>query len=239
MFSYYGSKSKIVNYYPRPQHRRIVEPFAGSARYALKYWDREIILIDAYPVITGIWRWLQTCSPADIKGLPSQPLPLANYPSLSEVEKWFLGYCWNPGNQYPGHGVGQYIKSDYWMSRKITMANDLHKIRHWIIRDGDYTTAPVNQAATWFVDPPYQYGGHKYAVSSIHLDFGQLATFCRSLTGQKIVCENAQANWLPFTPLKTIQGASNKPSTECIWTGESRAVQTDMFSTVSEKALQT
>jgi len=33
MFSYYGSKSKIVDYYPPPKHKRIIEPFAGSARY--------------------------------------------------------------------------------------------------------------------------------------------------------------------------------------------------------------
>ena len=31
MFSYYGSKSKIVDYYPPPKHKKIIEPFAGSA----------------------------------------------------------------------------------------------------------------------------------------------------------------------------------------------------------------
>jgi site-specific DNA-adenine methylase len=35
MFSYYGSKSKIVKYYPCPAHDKIIEPFAGSARYSL------------------------------------------------------------------------------------------------------------------------------------------------------------------------------------------------------------
>ena len=30
MFSYYGSKSKIVGYYPKPEHNKIIEPFAGS-----------------------------------------------------------------------------------------------------------------------------------------------------------------------------------------------------------------
>ena len=30
MFSYYGSKSKIVNYYPPPKYSKIIEPFCGS-----------------------------------------------------------------------------------------------------------------------------------------------------------------------------------------------------------------
>ena len=30
MFSYYGSKGKIVDYYPPPKHKKIIEPFAGS-----------------------------------------------------------------------------------------------------------------------------------------------------------------------------------------------------------------
>lgn len=42
MFSYYGSKSKIVNYYPPPKENIIIEPFAGSARYSLKYFDNPI-----------------------------------------------------------------------------------------------------------------------------------------------------------------------------------------------------
>lgn len=32
MFSYYGAKTKIVDYYPKPLFDKIVEPFAGSAR---------------------------------------------------------------------------------------------------------------------------------------------------------------------------------------------------------------
>ena len=48
MFSYYGSKSKLVDYYPPPKFDKIIEPFAGSARYSLKYWQNDILLIDKY-----------------------------------------------------------------------------------------------------------------------------------------------------------------------------------------------
>ena len=32
MFSYYGSKSKIVHLYPTPKFDKIIEPFAGIWR---------------------------------------------------------------------------------------------------------------------------------------------------------------------------------------------------------------
>ena len=40
MWSYCGSKSKLVKHYPTPKHNLTIEPFAGSARYALRYWER-------------------------------------------------------------------------------------------------------------------------------------------------------------------------------------------------------
>lgn len=46
MFSYYGSKSKVVDLYPSPKFGKIIEPFAGSARYSLKYFDRDVLLVD-------------------------------------------------------------------------------------------------------------------------------------------------------------------------------------------------
>jgi len=70
MWSYYGAKTNIVKYYPPPKYGKIIEPFAGSARYALKYFDRDILLVDKYDVIIKIWKWLQKCSPNDIISLP-------------------------------------------------------------------------------------------------------------------------------------------------------------------------
>jgi site-specific DNA-adenine methylase len=70
MFSYYGSKSKVVDFYPPPKHKILIEPFAGSARYSLKYFDREVMLIDKYEIVINVWKWLQQCSKQDILGLP-------------------------------------------------------------------------------------------------------------------------------------------------------------------------
>jgi hypothetical protein len=52
-FSYYGSKHRIIDKYPAPVHGRIVEPFAGSAAYATRYYWLPVTLYDANPKITG------------------------------------------------------------------------------------------------------------------------------------------------------------------------------------------
>src|SRR5688572_15084822 len=70
MWSYYGAKSSLVDYYPAPKHNRLIEPFAGTAKYALKHYERDVVLVDKYEVIIKIWKWLQSCSPADILSLP-------------------------------------------------------------------------------------------------------------------------------------------------------------------------
>ena len=57
MFSYYGSKSKIVDYYPPPKYGKIIEPFAGSARYSLRFWQKDVLLVDKYPVIIEVWNY--------------------------------------------------------------------------------------------------------------------------------------------------------------------------------------
>ena len=70
MIPYFGSKSNLAGKYPPPKHSKIIEPFAGSARYSLKYYNRDILLIDKYPVIIEIWHYLQNVSESDILGLP-------------------------------------------------------------------------------------------------------------------------------------------------------------------------
>ncbi|KKK76293.1 hypothetical protein LCGC14_2865080, partial [marine sediment metagenome] len=37
MWPYFGSKQSLVKYYPAPEYSDIIEPFAGSAKYSLKY----------------------------------------------------------------------------------------------------------------------------------------------------------------------------------------------------------
>lgn len=213
MFSYYGSKSKIIDYYPSPKHDKIIEPFAGSARYALKWFDRDVLIVDKYDVIVKVWHYLQQASEKDILGLPelSYKDSLHDF-NLSDGELSLMSFLVARGVSSPQYIVQQY--SDIALAKR-TIASHLYKIRHWEIRQGDYIDIP-NQTATWFIDPPYQVGGHKYQAGNSQLDFADLAQWCKARAGQVIVCENTKANWLPFWPIKNLSGAYSK-TTEAIW----------------------
>lgn len=109
MFSYYGSKSKIVDYYPPPKNGKIIEPFAGSARYSLKYWQNDVLLVDKYEVVIRIWKWLQQCSKQDILGLPKFETGVdLRECNLSEEELLFLGMCAGIASTQPRYKISPY-----------------------------------------------------------------------------------------------------------------------------------
>jgi len=214
MFSYYGSKSKIVNYYPPPKYSKIIEPFCGSARYSLKYWQKDILLVDKYDVIINVWHYLQQCSESDIIGLPKmkQGDNVDNY-DISDIEKTFLGFIITRGVESPRKNVSSFVGEIETKLKDI--AKNIHKIKHWKIIQDDYINIK-NEDATWFIDPPYQWGGDYYKESNKNIDFKQLAEWCRSRNGQAIVCENTKADWLPFKPMIDLTGTKHK-TTEAIW----------------------
>lgn len=234
MFSYYGSKSKVVDLYPSPKFDKIIEPFAGSARYSLKYFDRDVLLVDKYEVIVKIWKWLQKCSKQDILGLPrlKETDRVSNY-DLCDEAKLLMGFLVAKASQAP---------RDKPTSRATTLrpnninhqlkfiANNLDHIRHWEIRHGSFEDIE-NQEATWFIDPPYQFGGYVYVASNKGWNYKAVAEWCKSRRGQVVVCENMKADWLPFYPLRELHGSIHK-TTEAIWSNlphDFQARQASMF----------
>jgi hypothetical protein len=218
MFSYYGAKGKIVNLYPKPKHDLIIEPFAGSARYAFRYFDRDVILFDKYEIIVNIWKYLQQASEKDILGLPhlERGQSVEDY-SLTKVEKDFLGFLVCNGLESPRKRVSSFEGVN--VSRDLKRcAKQLFKIRHWQIKLGEYTDAP-DVYATWFIDPPYFKGGEHYVHNTKQIDFNFLSHWCKSRKGQVMVCENSSASWMPFIELTPMQG-SVKRTTEVFWTNE-------------------
>lgn len=221
MWSYYGSKANVVDLYPRPLFNKIIEPFAGSARYSLKYFENEIILVDKWPVIIDIWKFLQECSPKDILSLPNVPAgkTLDDYDFDCQSAKKLMGFIVQYGVSTPGltpSPMKLKYRPNFIEFSKRRIANDLYKIKHWKFQCSDYSFIE-NQNATWFVDPPYQHGGHKYAMSSLKINFDHLSKWCRSLSGQVMVCENTKADWMEFNPVG-IQHGSKAKTTEAIWT---------------------
>lgn len=218
MFSYYGSKSKLVNLYPAPTYGKIIEPFAGSARYALKYFEHDVLIVDSYDVIVKIWKYLKQASEKDIMDLPDLTYKQStdDVKTLSVEERLLLGFLVARGSRRPAKVVQKF--SDIAQDKK-RIASQLYKIRHWEIVQGNYNEIE-NQMATWFIDPPYQdigKAGYNVNERGSTINYQELGNWCKERQGESIVCECMTANWLPFVPLKTIHG-QKRTITEAIWT---------------------
>lgn len=220
MWSYYGSKSRIVNLYPRPIHDKLIEPFAGSARYALKYFHKDVTLVDKYKVVTDIWQWLQQCSEKDILSLPllGKGEDLRTTTTITDTERSFLGMMAGIASVSPRHKISAFSAEQNGRKNYLQrVAYQLYKIKHWKIINGSYCEL-TNQTATWFIDPPYEFGGHAYIHSSKEIDFTELKKWILSRNGQVIACENMSATWMNFQPLAYMRGANLKHTIEGMWT---------------------
>lgn len=220
MFSYYGSKTNFINLYPPPKFGKIIEPFAGTARYSLKYFDRDVLLVDKYETIINIWKWLQKCSIGDIKKLPrlTHNEKIADYKFDCIEAENLCGFLVGFSNKRPRKtGSSKLSQRKNFMNFRINqIADSLHKIKHWDIQLGSFEQIP-NQKATWFIDPPYNSpAGMRYVHSAKEIDFNKLSGWCKSRLGQAIVCEGAKADWLPFKALSA-QRTNKKMSNEVIW----------------------
>ena len=229
MFSYYGSKSKIVDYYPPPKHKKIIEPFAGSARYSLKYWQSDITIVDKYDVVFNVWKYLQNATKNDILALPKMKQgDNVNDFDITQVEKDFIGFLICRVMESPRKNVSSFVGD---IADKLNeIANNVYKIKHWNIIHGSFEDLQ-NIEATWFIDPPYQFGGEHYIESTKNINFAKLAEWCITRNGQTIVCENTKADWLPFKPMKAMYGSQYK-TTEAIWSNHKTnydAVQQVLF----------
>lgn len=239
MWSYFGAKTSVVDFYPIPKHGKIIEPFAGTARYSLKHFEHDILLVDKYEVVVRIWQWLQKCSEGDIRSLPHK---IEAGQSLNDFTfdcieaKWLLGFlikmgaaspCITASSQKTTHRPNHI---NYSLNR---IAKNLFKIRHWEIRLGSYEDIE-NESVTWFIDPPYQFGGENYIKGNKNIDFLSLGQWCRSREGQVIVCETTDATWLDFKPMRKHRTTRKVGQREAIWSNQPTEydyLQTSMFPT--------
>lgn len=129
--------------------------------------------------------------------------------NLSKTESLFLAFMLSAGISQPQYKVSKYRAN---VNLK-NISDNLYKIRHWDIILGDYKELE-NISATWFIDPPYISGGHKYKENKI--DYISLGNWCKTRSGQVIVCEGRGAEWLEFNPLLHTKGLYNN-NVELIW----------------------
>jgi hypothetical protein len=232
LFWYYGGKWRdAVKNYQAPKFDTIVEPFAGSAGYSLRYPDRDVILCDKDPIIAALWRYMIGVSERDILALPDIPNGgTVDDLAVPQEAKWLIGFRINAGVARPAKKPGSWMRlgrrpKSFWCSDvRQRIAASLRHIRHWKIVEGSYADLPMREA-TWFVDPPYQLAGKHYKHGASGIDFDHLGEWCRSLPGQAIVCENEGAAWLPFKTIGAVMSARNgKPSIEAMWTNDATAL---------------
>jgi len=233
MFSYYGSKSKVVDCYPKPKQDLIIEPFAGSARYALKWFDRKVVLNDRYKTVIEVWEYLKQVSENELMQLCRLNLTyrLSDIVAKGSIEYKFLGFLTQAGQGSPADTLSSMRDIDYFRTQIKQIAKQLFKIRHWEFTNVSYDEID-NQKATWYIDPPYQFGGeHQYKFNNKTIDFKKLAEWCRNRDGQVIVCENTKADWMDFKPMQRMTGTAYS-TTEAIWSNEKTAydnVQMGLF----------
>jgi site-specific DNA-adenine methylase len=218
MFYYYGRKEKVFKYYSPPKYDTIIEPFAGSAVYSLKNYEKNIIILDKDERIINIWKYLKSATSQEILSLPliikGQSLNDTEFDNLTSVQKDLISFFSNPSSSQPQRSVGKF---NIWHEKnRKRLSEDVNKIRHWEIILGDYRDIP-NQKATWFIDPPYQgNGGKYYKHGNKDMNYDELREWITSREGQVIVCENSEAEWLDFKPLKNLQGQRRK-TVEVVW----------------------
>jgi hypothetical protein len=200
-FSYFGSKGTLSAKYPPPAHGVIIEPFAGAAGYACRYWDRQVHLYDLSPTVVGVWRFLILAKPNDILSLPLKP---EDVKYLSQAERDFIGFWWGRCGASPRTCPNAWARSgkypySFWSEKtRKRIADQVSAINHWKVEQRSYEEVR-NKTATWFIDPHYQMKGQRYPYGSDEMDYVHLGAWVKSRRGQVIACETDGADYLPFT----------------------------------------
>ena len=209
-----------MSYYQPPRYDQIIEVFAGSARYGLKYYDKQVWINDSYKVITDIWEWIINVEKKDIDKIPilNRGDDLRLITDIDPKLKMLLGFIVSSGVEKPRNIVTQWCDEKQEFKRHIKRLTEYcGKLKHWKITNLDYRELP-NIEATWMIDPPYEeinaMGKHPYVHNKIN--YQELAEWCKTRKGQVIVCENSYAKWLPFKPLKEMRG-QKYTTTEVVW----------------------
>lgn len=226
-FTFYGGKWRAAPHYPPPEHNTIVEPFAGSAGYSLRYPHKQVVLVEKDPVIAQTWRYLIGVSAEEVLGLPdiSEGQDVRDLPICPEAQSligwWLTRGATAPNRTLSAWGRDSRYQRQFWgAAARARIASQAEHIRHWIVLEDNYD-AVVGSNITWFIDPPYAKAGKHYRYGRDQIDYDALGQWCRQRDGQVIVCENTGADWIPFEHFRNVKAnesrTGGKISQEAIW----------------------
>jgi len=233
LFKWFGSKWQSSKHYPVPQSDALIEPFAGGAGYSLRHSQLQVTIAESDPHISQLWRWLiSDATESDIRSIPVglpvgtdiRTLGLTQGQSLL-LKSWqrtnTTGNCWTISPW--GNKPGQWTENT-----RSRVAAEFHAVRHWKFVDDGLALIKERseEAATWFIDPPYEYN---FKYSGWNTDYSTLASLVDGLSGQVIVCEAAcpktgnVPSWLPFVDFRSTvtsrrKSTQNNHSRELIYT---------------------
>jgi hypothetical protein len=222
-FPYYGAKWRLCGYLPAPRHDILIEPFAGSAGYSMRYGaGKQVMLFDRDDNIVRTWQYLLRVGASEILSLPDLEVGQSvDSLDISPEARLLIGWWINRGSSRPGKSRTAYsARNDKaqlnWGARaRQRIADQLPAITRWTVRLGDYREAPDIEA-TWLIDPPYKgRPGSFYRFNDV--DYPALADWSRSRRGQVMVCEGENGDWLPFGPFGSHKTSKGK-SPEKLWT---------------------
>lgn len=206
-FSYYGAKFTASGKMQSPRFDTVIEPFAGSAAYSVRWEARDVILIDKSEDICILWDFLIHASEREIADLPDSLENNEELIHLPDGPRQLLGFWVSKGRAEKSRTLSpwyfQYRNAKacrvWGPAVKERIARQLQGIRNWKIVMGCYKDAPdIN--AHWHIDPPYNNSaGSRYPHSEI--DYIELSEWTMSRKGFVQVCENEGADWLPFKTL--------------------------------------
>jgi hypothetical protein len=207
LFKWFGSKWLSAKQLPPPTQELIIEPFAGSAGYALRHHERDVLLYEADDNLRELWEWL--IAEATQQSVLDIPLNLPEGKDVRTIglsrgqalllKSWqrtnSVGNCWTISKW--GNLPGQWTAST-----RARIAEEFAAVSHWKIGGRDGMVAFNNSPATWFVDPPYVYN-YRYRRYEV-FRYLELADKVKRCKGQVIVCEatcqktGAVPDYLPF-----------------------------------------
>lgn len=224
LFKWFGSKWSISKHYPTPRHKKLFEPFAGSACYSCRYSELKVTIWEENPALIALWSWLiKNAKEQEIRDIPvnlregfdirrlglnyGQELLLKHWQRTNNLSKTWSTSSW-------GAKPGQWTENT-----RARVAEESQLVKHWELKPIAY-----NLIGTYFIDPPYLYN---YRYGFHDFDYPRLTGLIMRLPdkAQVIACEAVDKNtgripnYLPFKPFRkmiTMRRKSPK-SFECLY----------------------